>query len=262
MFSLFSRKDKASEPRPPEGGLGRIYAVGDVHGRYDLFVGMLRLIEDDLASRPVDIFKILFLGDLIDRGPRSADVIALAETLAQSTSHLQFLKGNHEELFLRAYAGDEQAASFFYTVGGRETLMSYGLESAQGDATPGEQLVMWMKRHIPEAHIRFMSRFEDMIQWGDFIFVHAGIRPGIPLHRQAVADLRWIRAEFLRCKTAHPGVVVHGHSITDEVDEQANRIGVDTGAYFSGRLSAIAIEGQERWFLTATDDASDQLDVA
>ena len=256
MFSLLSRKGKAGDTRPPRGGLGRTYAIGDVHGRFDLFVGMLRLIEDDLAKRPIDIFKIIFLGDLIDRGPQSADIIELAEALSRSTSHLQFLKGNHEELFLRAFAGDAQAASFFYSVGGRETLMSYGLDCAEGDAMSGEQLVAWMKLHITDSHIRFISRFDDMIQSGDFIFVHAGIKPHVPLHRQTISDLRWIRNEFLNCETLHPGVIVHGHSITQEVEERPNRIGIDTGAYFSGRLTAIAIEGDDRWYLTATDDAA------
>lgn len=255
MFSLLSKKGKASESRSPTGGLGRTYAVGDVHGRFDLFVGMLRLIEDDLANRPTDIFKIIFLGDLIDRGPQSADIIELAETLSRSTSHLQFLKGNHEEMFLHAFAGDEQAAGFFYSVGGRETLMSYGLDCAEGDTMSGEQLVAWMKLHIPESHIRFISRFDDMVQSGDFIFVHAGIKPHVPLHRQALSDLRWIRNEFLNCETLHPGVIVHGHSITQEVEERPNRIGIDTGAYFSGRLTGIAIEGEDRWYLTATNDA-------
>lgn len=253
MLSLFSRKAAIDAPELPRGGLGRVYAVGDVHGRLDLFMAMLQRIGDDLAERPSPLFQIIFLGDLIDRGPQSARVVESAMTLARGTSRLRFLKGNHEEMLLRAHDGDAQVAQRYYSVGGRETLASYGLEDRAGDAMSGEELVAWMQAAIPAEHIAFLSRFEDMIQSGDYVFVHAGIKPGVPLHAQQVSDLRWIRGEFLRADRPYPGVVVHGHSITDALDEQPHRIGVDTGAYRSGRLTAIAIEGEARWSLTACD---------
>lgn len=236
------------------GGVGRVYAIGDVHGRFDLFVRMLRAIRADLDQRPTATYMVVFLGDLIDRGPRSAQIIDLAIGLSRACARFRFLKGNHEEMFLESLDGDSQVARFFYHVGGRQTLGSYGLSEEEAEGMSGEDLVAWMRAAVPDTHREFLARGEDLIQWGDYIFVHAGLRPDVPLHLQDVRDLRWIREEFIRFEGGFPGMVVHGHSITEDVDDRANRIGLDIGAYYRGRLVALVAEGGRRNFL-AVDDA-------
>lgn len=260
MRNLFKWISKGSDPRPFMGLDGRVYAVGDVHGRFDLFVRMLHAIGQDIAQRPTNGFRIVFLGDLIDRGPQSAKIISLAQTLAQCTSKFRFLKGNHEELLLRAFKGEVRIAEFFYDIGGRETLMSYGLDPAIGDCMSAEALVSWMQANIPVDHIEFISGFSDLIEAGKYIFVHAGLRPNVPLEKQSASDLRWIRTEFLQFQGDFPGIVVHGHSITREVEERSNRIGLDTGAYFSGKLTAVALEGENRHFISVSAEGWDEVE--
>jgi serine/threonine protein phosphatase 1 len=250
MLNFLKRKRPAEPGPPPSVGLGRrVYAIGDIHGRADLLLELLDLIDQDDARRGHLPFHLVLLGDLVDRGPQSAHVIDQAMVLARSRADVRFIMGNHEEVFIRAARGDIQAARFFTRIGGVETLASYGLSSADQAAMNDAQLADWMVRHVPRAHVDFVDGFEDRIEFGDYLFVHAGIKPHIPLDAQNPADLRWIRAEFLEHQAPFDRMVVHGHTITDEVDEQPNRIGIDTGAYYSGRLTAIGLEGEERWFL-------------
>lgn len=258
MRNLLKWISKPDRPRPSLGVEGRVYAVGDVHGRFDLFVRMLHAIGQDISLRPTNAFRIVFLGDLIDRGPQSSKIITLAQALSQCTSKFRFLKGNHEELFLRALQGEVRVAEFFYDIGGRETLMSYGLDPAIGDSMPSEDLVEWMQNNVPLDHVEFISGFSDLIESGKYIFVHAGLRPNVPLDKQSATDLRWIRSEFLQFQGNFPGIVVHGHSITREVEEKPNRIGLDTGAYFSGKLTAVALEGDERRFISVSAEGWDE----
>lgn len=228
----------------------RVYAIGDVHGRFDLFDQMLNLIGNDLHARPVRSFRIVFLGDLIDRGPDSAKIISRAIKLSSLSKSLIFLKGNHEELFLYSLQGDLRAAEFFYKMGGRATLKSYGLDPAVGDEMDGAGLACWMQENIPIEHAAFIESFDDAVSFDRYILVHAGLRPNVPLNRQRLSDLRWIRQEFTGFSGVFPGVVVHGHSISADIDEAQCRIGIDTGAYRTGRLTAVAIERAERWYLT------------
>jgi serine/threonine protein phosphatase 1 len=221
-----------------------------VHGRFDLFDQMLNLIGNDLHARPVRSFRIVFLGDLIDRGPDSAKIISRAIKLSSLSKSLIFLKGNHEELFLYSLQGDLRAAEFFYKMGGRATLKSYGLDPAVGDEMDGAGLACWMQENIPIEHAAFIESFDDAVSFDRYILVHAGLRPNVPLNRQRLSDLRWIRQEFTDFSGVFPGVVVHGHSISADIDEAQCRIGIDTGAYRTGRLTAVAIERAERWYLT------------
>ena len=158
--------------------------------------------------------------------------------------------GNHEEVFLRAVEGDLKALRFLTRIGGRETLLSYGISEKEYRALDFEELMSAVQAKVPVSHRAFLSRFEKWIEIGDYLFVHAGIRPGVELARQKQSDLCWIRDDFLSHRDSFGKMVVHGHSITEDIDEQPNRIGIDTGAFASGRLTAVGLQGTDRWFLS------------
>lgn len=247
LFRYFS----APSPLPaslPQGR--RFYAVGDIHGRRDLLDELLARIEDDAAARgPADTL-VIFLGDLIDRGPDSRGVVERLMAFRDGPVPSRFLMGNHEEVFLKALKGDLRALRFLIRIGGRETILSYGFSEEEYRALDFEALLARLHRAVPQDHVDFLAGFERWIEAGDYLFVHAGIRPGVALEEQTDADLRWIRDDFLQHREDFGRIVVHGHSIADEVDLRPNRIGIDTGAYASGRLTAIGLEGSERWFLS------------
>lgn len=226
-----------------------MYAIGDIHGRRDCLDTLLGLIDADDMARGRRDTTVVFLGDLIDRGADSRGVIERVMQIAASPKTI-LLKGNHEEILIRAWEGDRQGAGLFHRVGGRETLLSYGVGEAEYDACDLGDLAALVFARVPVEHIAFLRNFRDHWQCGDYVFVHAGIRPGVPIEDQHSSDLRWIRREFLDDPRDHGMMVVHGHSITEEVDEQPNRIGIDTGAFASGRLTALGIESTDRWILT------------
>jgi predicted MPP superfamily phosphohydrolase len=227
----------------------RIYAIGDIHGRLDLVEQLLAMIDDDDARRGAARTELIFLGDLVDRGPDSRGVVERLMML-RAERPVRFLMGNHEEVFLRAVAGDQRALRFLIRIGGRETLFSYGVSEREYRELDYDELVALVREKVPAAHVEFLSAFEKWIEAGDYLFVHAGLRPGIALADQAQSDLYWIRDDFLRHRDSFGKMVVHGHSITEEIDERTNRIGIDTGAYATGRLAAIGLEGGERWYLS------------
>lgn len=227
----------------------RVYAVGDIHGRLDLLDALLAQIEADDAARPAARTMVIFLGDLIDRGPDSAGVVQRLMDVASRTDRVRFLLGNHEEVFLKALAGDEKALPFFIRIGGKPTILSYGVSEQQYQQSEYPELLEMLQARVPPAHVQFLSAFENMIVVGDYAFVHAGVRPGTPLAEQEAPTLRWIRDEFLTHGAPLEKIIVHGHTISEEVEERACRIGLDTGAYASGRLTAMGFEGAERWIL-------------
>ncbi len=228
----------------------RVYAIGDIHGRRDLLDSLLDAIAADGAARgPADTL-VLFLGDLVDRGPDSRGVVDRLIAYSREAPATRFLMGNHEEVFLRAVAGDLKALRFLIRIGGRATILSYGLSEEEYQTLDFEELAAVLRERVPAEHVAFLSAFEDQVEIGDYLFVHAGIRPGVALAAQQASDLRWIRNDFLLHRERFDKLVVHGHSITPEVDLPPNRIGIDTGAYESGRLTAIALEGADRWFLS------------
>jgi len=248
---LFSRARK-SQPthRIPDGQ--RVYAVGDVHGRLDLLDDLIRRIGEDDAERGAARTKLIFLGDLVDRGPDSRGVIERVRAL-QAAGNLHCLMGNHEEVFLRSIDGDIQALRLFIRIGGRETILSYGVSEEDYNKADFEELAEILAARVPPEHVAFISSFEDHIEIGDYLFVHAGIRPGVPIAEQASSDLRWIRDSFLDHEGDHGRRVVHGHSIRQEAELLPNRIGIDTGAYATDRLSAVGLEGGAQWFLSTLD---------
>lgn len=248
--SFFRRKEGQSEaPAPPAVPPGqRVYAIGDVHGCADQLIQLLDLIEQDHARREPAELTVILLGDLVNRGPASAQVIGCVQGLVDSGVG-RLLKGNHEELFICAGRGDHRAARIFMASGGKTTLMSFGLSEDEIEHGNYHDLAALMKTRIPREIIAFLEAAEDKILIGDYLFVHAGIRPGVPIPEQKSADLRWIRHEFLSSDAAHGSFVVHGHTITATIDERENRIGIDTGAYRSGVLSAVGFDGTQRWHL-------------
>lgn len=227
----------------------RIYAIGDIHGRLDLLDRLIVQIEEDNASRNRVRTQIVFLGDLCDRGPDSRGVIERVMQLAMASSDVRLIAGNHEELLIRAWEGDRRSAGLINRVGGKETMLSYGVDEAEYDAADLDELLELIPAHVPESHIAFLKSADDWIAAGDYLFVHAGIRPGDAIEEQRTSDLRWIRREFTDHDGDHGLMVVHGHTITEEVDVRPNRIGIDTGAYATGKLTALGVEGTERWFL-------------
>ncbi|HEX6741174.1 MAG TPA: metallophosphoesterase [Sphingomicrobium sp.] len=248
MFGL-SRSSSAG-PRGPRGQ--RAYVVGDVHGRLDLLDELLADIGRDIAERPPAKVLLVFLGDLIDRGPHSAQVVERLRTYRRDGVRPIFLLGNHEEVMLRILGGEAEHVAGWLRFGGAQCLESYGADPRPIAAASDEVAVATIRAAIPANHVEFLKGFVDTCRFGDYLFVHAGIRPGVALDRQRQSDLRWIREPFLADEADHGFVVVHGHTISATVDERPNRIGIDTGAYRSGTLTALAIEGSRRWFLATS----------
>jgi serine/threonine protein phosphatase 1 len=230
----------------------RVYAVGDIHGRLDLFEALIAAIEADDAASPAAATTVILLGDLVDRGPDSAGVIARARAW-QGERKVRILAGNHEEMFLQSF-DKTSTLKHFLRFGGKETVLSYGVDAQAYQAASVEEVQAIMHSVVPAEDRAFLEQFDDMIAVGDYLFVHAGVAPGIPLEEQRTSDLRWIREPFLSHDEPFGAVVVHGHTITDEPQDCGNRIGIDTGAYLTGRLTALVLEGADRRYLSVTDD--------
>jgi len=232
--------------------------VGDIHGQAALFSALVAAIERDDAERRSADTTIVLLGDLIDRGPDSAAVVAAARDLQQRRK-VRVIAGNHEEMFLESFT-DLELLRHFLRFGGTETILSYPVDAAAFRLAGVAEVQEIMCRSVPEADLAFIRSFEDRIAIGDYLFVHAGIRPGRAIDEQELQDLRWIREPFLSHQGSHGLVVVHGHTISEEPQVLDNRIGIDTGAYMSGRLTALGLEGHERWLIEARD-SGDSIDT-
>lgn len=239
------------EEESPRGKAGaRAYAVGDIHGRLDLLDALLRRIDEDMDKRRPKKTFIVFLGDLIDRGPDSAGVVERLRTWRPRHGRPIFLSGNHEEVLLRILGGDATIVPDWLKFGGAECARSYGIDVDALRRMEDEAAIEAIRAKVPRAHREFLGNFADTFRFGDYLFVHAGIRPGLPVEDQDPHDLRWIREPFLGDAKEHGFVVVHGHTMVPEVDERPNRIAIDTGAYHSGILTALGIEDRERWLLS------------
>jgi serine/threonine protein phosphatase 1 len=233
----------------------RIYAIGDIHGCSDLLSRLLRRIEADCQRRPVERALTVFVGDYIDRGPQSRDVIDILLHWRESNGAV-FLRGNHET-FLPRFLSDSKTLDEWRKYGGLETLLSYGLQpSISPDREEQERLANQLAHSLPKEHFDFLESLEPFYSCGDFFFVHAGVRPGIPLDEQAEEDLLWIREEFLAYEQPFERLVVHGHTPVEAPEFRLNRINIDTGAFATGRLTCIVIEGSSVTQLPATVEAS------
>ncbi|WP_235506616.1 metallophosphoesterase family protein [Altererythrobacter sp. Root672] len=238
----------------------RVYAVGDIHGRLDLFEALVEAIEaDDAAAGPANTTVIL-LGDLVDRGADSAGVIALARSW-QVQRKVRILLGNHEEMFLRSFS-DIETFRHFLRHGGRETVLSFGVDKERFLPASLEEAQALMSEAVPAEDIAYLQSFEDMIAIGDYLFVHAGIDPRVPIGQQRTKDLRWIREPFLSHADSHGPVVVHGHTISEMPEDCGNRIGIDTGAFMSGRLTALVLEGTSRRYIEAVESEAGSISTA
>lgn len=226
-----------------------VYAIGDIHGCYDELLVLLGMIAADANRRSAGrIPMLVFCGDYIDRGPASAHVLdALCWLQRHSKYDVTCLKGNHEAALL-AFIEDPSQARAWLEVGGSETVVSYGLPPPveKRSLAADERLRADLLNLLPVQHLRFLMGLQLMAILGDYAFAHAGIDPTRPLARQAERDLLWIRAPFLDAPGPFEKVIVHGHSWKDaSLDLSNHRIGIDTGAYETGVLSAIRIEDRE-----------------
>ena len=242
--------NKEFAPAVPDGQ--RVYAIGDVHGRLDLLDALLEAVADDDAAREGAQSRTILLGDLVDRGPDSRGVVERARLLARQPD-FDVLGGNHEDMFLLSFR-KEGALRSFLRYGGRETLLSYGMDPDLLHEGTLAEVQAAMIDLVPDEHRRFLDTLEDSIRVGDYLFVHAGIDPEIPLEQQRRQDLRWIREPFLGHEEPLDVMVVHGHTIHPDPQFLHHRIGIDTGAYDSGRLTALALEGTARRIIQAVED--------
>ena len=234
----------------------RVYAIGDIHGRLDLFHDLMLQIEADDAARPLAELTVILLGDLVDRGPDSASVIDHVLRLREAGVPIRALLGNHERMMLSALDNEPNGVAQFLKIGGRATFRSYGVTDAEMDELDTPALAAAAAALVGPRHLAFLRSLETSIQIGDYLFVHAGIRPGRSIDEQMESDLLWIRNPFLDSDVDHGCMVVHGHTPTPTIDLRPNRIGVDTGAYFSGQLTALGIEEADLWTLTAEGEAT------
>ena len=251
MWGLKSPSKPVTDPRLNTDDR-LIYAIGDVHGRLDLLSPLLRVIEDDISSvksdqRPL----IIFLGDYIDRGPESRAVVDQVIALKASSSHeIRCLKGNHEQALLN-FLDDSAVGPGWLRHGGGATLLSYGVNvrgmGVDPDDWPNVQEAF--RKTVSDEHLEFYQSLELSIEVGGYIFVHAGVRPGVALDRQTEQDLLWIRDSFLRLPVPLERIVVHGHTPSEQPFVDARRIGVDTGAYATGVLSAVRLSDADQRFI-------------
>lgn len=250
MFRLRKRRGVAKQPSTAKNS--RVYAVGDIHGRLDLLQDMLKQVKKDLKSY-TGKSQFVLLGDYIDRGPASAKILDLLITGDLPCDEVVCLRGNHEDAML-GFAHGDQSAKNWLQFGGVETLESYGLAVTKylcSDDDPAPDVRKAMKKVVPKKHFQFLEELPFHHVNGDYLFVHAGVRPDIPLPAQQLEDMMWIREDFLKHKKPFERFIVHGHTISAEPDIQPNRIGIDTGAYKTGTLTCLVLEGKEQRFLSA-----------
>jgi serine/threonine protein phosphatase 1 len=265
-MSFLKKLSRAFVPSDKDAARGkegcRAYAVGDIHGRLDLLNQLLERIEADIAARPVLRTFIIFLGDYIDRGPDSAGVVERLRTYKSASATPIFLSGNHEEVLLKMLAGERGIFTSWLRFGGAECAASYGMDVAALRRLDEPAAISVLRAKVPRAHREFLENCADTFRFGDYLFVHAGIRPGVAIDEQDRSDLRWIRDPFLSDAKDHGFVVVHGHTIVERVEERTNRIAIDTGAYHTGILTCLVVEEGERWYLSTGAAEAQGVDAA
>lgn len=259
LRTLFGLKPAPAAKLPAVPAGRRYYVIGDIHGRLDLYDRLIEAIEtDDATSTPADS-RVILLGDLVDRGPESAGVLARTRAWQQQR-RVRVLAGNHEEMFLASFNKPE-ALRHFLKHGGRETLLSYGFTAKQMQKLELEEIFALLPRVVPESERDYLATFEEIIIAGDYAFVHAGIDPQRPIDQQKRSDLLWIRDRFLNHSGPLPKVIVHGHTIFEQVMDCGNRIGIDTGAFRSGVLTALVLEGDQRRVIQSCAGADGAIEI-
>jgi serine/threonine protein phosphatase 1 len=245
LFSSRAPKAEAVLPRVPEGT--RVYAIGDIHGRLDLLEEIERRIADDAAASGAARNVVVYLGDYVDRGSQSREVIDRLIDRPLPGFERMLLRGNHEDSMLQ-FLVDVQIGPSWLSYGGVATLLSYDI----GPPDTYRDLIRVqeeLRARLPERHLSFLHGLKLRHVEGDYYFVHAGIRPGIPLDDQRPEDLLWIRDEFLLSPQDFGKIIVHGHTITKTPDIKRNRIGIDTGAFASGTLTSLVLQSDSWSFL-------------
>ena len=236
-----------TDARTPEGM--RLYAIGDVHGCLEALHDVHRAIEADLGARPAADWRIVHLGDYVDRGADSRGVLDFLALRMADESRILCLRGNHDDMFVQGLAGDARQREMWLTNGGVETLESYGV----GLADYLEMLRSGgvAQDIVPSTHRDLLGALLASARFGDYYFVHAGIDPQRALDEQRAESQLWIRAPFLDCGREFEAVIVHGHTPVPRVEVRANRLGIDTGAVFGGSLTCLVLEGADKGLLTA-----------
>jgi serine/threonine protein phosphatase 1 len=229
----------------------RLYAVGDLHGRCDLLVRLLAKIEEDALAHPDKKKKLVFLGDYVDRGLDSKGVIErLLGSFAAGLDPI-FLRGNHDDMFLSFLKGHLEVAPLWLEHGGTAAAASYGVNLLNiGTKEKLEKIQKELSEKVPAEHIVFLENTIFSVAFGDYFFVHAGVRPGVPLNKQKDIDKIWIRSEFLNSGDDFGIFVIHGHSVRTMPEIKSNRIDIDTGAFATGQLTCLVLDDTERVFLT------------
>jgi serine/threonine protein phosphatase 1 len=232
----------------------RVYAIGDIHGCAEQLINLHALIQEDLARRPIASSLLLHVGDYVDRGVDTRGVIArLVDGSPIPGMEVVNLMGNHENTMIEALNGDRAAATDWLFAGGRPSLQSYGVDPA----SPRES---W-RQHIPDSHMNFLRDLKLLHHEGEYVFVHAGVRPGVPLASQVRDDLLRMRQPFLYSEMNFGAVVVHGHSPVKAPVIRHNRIAIDTGAVFGGAMTCLVLEADQLGFLTA-DPVGEPVSIA
>ena len=232
-----------------------IYAIGDIHGCSELLESLLRGIEQDINHRSRSRHVVIFLGDYLTRGRDSVAVLNQVMAWRPSTPGLMevvTLKGNHEDLACRFLQGDMEAGRHWFDYDGMDALVDYGVIATDPAARDDASLLSLRDRFaqaLPPPHLAFLQALSISHREGDYHFVHAGVRPGVVLADQNDQDQMWIRKRFLESEVEHGAIVVHGHSISAQPEVRHNRIGIDTGAYASGVLTCLVLDGAKREFL-------------
>lgn len=228
----------------------RLYAIGDVHGRLDLLRQLCALVHEDAWQVQASRNVFISLGDYVDRGPQSREVLEFLSSAPLPGFEHVYLKGNHEEIMLR-FLDDPSVGPAWLTYGGRETLESYGIDPPEphADFAALDRARVALAATLPQAHRAFLEGLKLVHEEGDYVFVHAGVKPGVPLAQQRDEDLLWIRDEFLSSNAEFGRIVVHGHTIAPVPDVRRNRIGIDTGAFMSDRLTCLVVDGTSWSFL-------------
>ena len=229
----------------------RIYAIGDIHGRYDLLKQIMAQIVKHWENSVRDLTRVrlIFLGDIVDRGPDSDKCLAFVEKLSRLPG-VRLIRGNHEDLMLRSIEGDADAQAIWLENGGLQTLESFAIPPPHLSEDTFD-FADRLSRAIPASFVEMIRNADTHFKNGDYFFVHAGVRPGIPLSKQSDFDKFFIRNDFTQSDTWHGAMIVHGHSVVDAVSILPNRIAVDTGAYKSNQLSCVCLDGTQIEILTA-----------